>query len=575
MDRGSGGRPYVHSNANNFMNDVGNNLGETIVVTQNIKNSLITLEQIRDSLRDEAKAFLVGCDSTDVIDQILKLPNTYAGIAASIIQNNDVIASLIVPSSEGFVSKEQFSSILQKQEGALEQTVLQAIGPLDEVIPIERLAKIIGAAMGNKQGKITISDTGTVIQQFFSFDKSASNLLTKEYTDKCFNKLSNSKANSTLVKRIKEILLKADITTKYDKSKMIHSADKFMKKFEELFLQKANDVFFWPIDYPPEAYLASLRDELKASLTKDITDFYNAAGKTNEDVLAAVYKADHSVTIRLTATGTKTEGQIVQEFPSLHAMNTHHQNSKQSQTDMIIQNKNGMVIRAQSKTSKREFIIDLDENNPTLRILNHLQRSMNVYTLLNNLNRTGTFPITNIDDICYAIANSLWFNTHHSVSGKRAVGHFDIKEAKRPDLLPQVVKALTAALAQQAPSFLGVSVKRTEDEIIADVKGSNIFYIENGNLIPTYIELEEIIRDLKVYIKEAEAAPQMLKFYIEDAGGDAWVYNSETDFWLAKNAHSSYNPNPGYEQGAAAIGSTSIRGDFRALIKLDDYVLDY
>ena len=575
MDRGSGGRPYVHSNANNFMNDVGkDNLGETIVATQNIKNSLITLEQIRDSLRDEAKAFLMGFDSASVTDQLLKLPDTYAGIAANIIQNSNVIASLVVSSSEGYVSKKQLSEILTNKEGVLEQTVLEAIGPLDEVIPVERLARIMGALMGDKTGKITISPEGTEIQQFFSFDKSASTQLTKMYAEGCFNRLKSSKANSMLVKRIKDILLAADITNKYDKSQMVHSVDKFMQKFRKIFLSEVNEVYFWPIDYPPEMYLIALEDELRNSLTKDIIDFRNAAGKTNEEVLAAVYKADTSVTIHLTATGEKTEEQIIQEFPSLHTMNTHHGSSKQSQTDMVIQNKNGMVVRAQSKTSKREFIIDLD-NNPTIRILNHLQRSMNVYTLLKSLNETGTFPIPNIDDICYAIANSLWFNTHCSVSGKRTVGYFDIKEAKRPDILPQVVKALTAALAQQAPSFLGVSVERTEKEIIADVKGSNIFYIENGNLIPTYVELDEIIRDLKVYIGEAEAAPQMLKFYIENAGGESWVYENEEAFWLAKNAHSSYNPEPGHEQGAAAISSTSIRGDFRALMKLDDYVLDY
>lgn len=572
MNRGSGGRPYVHSNANNFMNDIDDNLGDTIVVAENIKNSLITLEQIRDDLKNEAEAFLMGFDSKAVNDQLLKLPDTYAGIATNIIQNSDVIASLIVSSSEGYISKEQFSNILQKQGGTLEQLVLSAIGPLDEVIPIEKLATIIGAAMGNKEGKIVISPEGTEIQQFFSFDSSASLQLTKAYTDGCFKRLNSSKANSMLVKRIKEILLAADITNKYDKSKMVHSVDKFMNKFSNLFLSKVNEIYFWPIDYPPEVYLAALETELRASLTKDIIDFRNAAGKTNEEVLAAVYKADTSVTVRLTATGEKTEEQIIQEFPSLHAMNTHHGSSKQSQTDMVIQNKQGMVVRAQSKTSKREFIIDID-NNPTVRILNHLQRSVNIYTLLNNLNQSGTFPINNINDICYAIANSLWFNTHVSVSGKRTVGHFDIREAKRPDLLPQVIQALNAALAQQAPSFLGVSVKRTENEIVADVKGSNIFYIENGNLIPTYIELDEIIRDLKVYIGEVEAAPQMLKFYIDNAGGTSWVYNNEEEFWLAKNAHSSYNPGPGYEQGAVAIASTSIHGDFRALLKLDDYIL--
>ena len=46
---------------------------------------------------------------------------------------------------------------------------------------------------------------------------------------------------------------------------------------------------------------------------------------------------------------------------------------------MVIENKEGMAVRAQSKTSLREYTL---KGSNELRILNHLQRSANIYNLL-------------------------------------------------------------------------------------------------------------------------------------------------------------------------------------------------
>lgn len=566
MNRGSGNRPYVHSNVNNFMGDVSIGLTNTILAEMDINNSITVLEHIRDQLKLEADKFLMGMGVDTANAELLRLSNTYAGVAANIIQRRDIISSLVVSNSEGYINKVDFEKAFKKGNALTEQ-ILNVIGPLEDQVPVEKLAKIIANSLGNAD--LTITEAGTKVNKFFNIDSSLGGQITKEYIDHMDKTLRSSKGK--IVEIVKNLLLASDISKKYDETNMIHSVDKFMSAFKKIFLEEAKKIVdFYPADFTPTDYIEALRGELTQALTKDITEIRNAVGIVNEDILAAVYKADRTVTITLTATGTKTEDEIINQFPNLNKMNTHHENTKQSQSDMVIENKEGMAVRAQSKTSLREYTL---KGSNELRILNHLQRSANIYNLLTSINATGFFPINNIDNICYAIANSLWFNTHVSVSGIRTAGHFDYKTASvGANLLSEVIDALNVALAQQIPSFMGISVDRTVDQIQADAKGSNIFYIENGYLVPTYIELDEIIQDLKNYAKELINTTRVVRFTIERQGV-SWAYPNATSFWLAKNDHDTYDSTPGYEQGEVAINSTSIHGNFAALLKFDSYVL--
>lgn len=566
MNRGSGNRPYVHSNVNNFMGDVSIGLTNTILAEMDINNSITVLEHIRDQLKLEADKFLMGMGVDTANAELLRLSNTYAGVAANIIQRRDIISSLVVSNSEGYINKVDFEKAFKKGNALTEQ-ILNVIGPLEDQVPVEKLAKIIANSLGNAD--LTITEAGTKVNKFFNIDSSLGGQITKEYIDHMDKTLRSSKGK--IVEIVKNLLLASDISKKYDETNMIHSVDKFISAFKKIFLEEAKKIVdFYPADFTPTDYIEALRGELTQALTKDITEIRNAVGIVNEDILAAVYKADRTVTITLTATGTKTEDEIINQFPNLNKMNTHHENTKQSQSDMVIENKEGMAVRAQSKTSLREYTL---KGSNELRILNHLQRSANIYNLLTSINATGFFPINNIDNICYAIANSLWFNTHVSVSGIRTAGHFDYKTASvGENLLSEVIDALNVALAQQIPSFMGISVDRTVDQIQADAKGSNIFYIENGYLVPTYIELDEIIQDLKNYTKELTNTTRVVRFTIERQGV-SWAYPNATSFWLAKNDHDTYDSTPGYEQGEVAINSTSIHGNFAALLKFDSYVL--
>ena len=562
--KGSGKRPYVHSGADHFTDGATVSIEEEIVAQQDIRNAIKTLENIRDKLKLEADSFLMGMDAKAANAELLKLPDTYAGIATSIIQDPNVIRSLVNSKSEGTISKQILTNTFQNDKSRVAQKIMNEIGSLEDSIPIEQIAKIIANSIGNAQG--TITQTGTRMTKAFSFDDAVAKKVEQEATNGVFKKLRSSQGK--IVKIIVDLLKSSNAFQKSNDASS--SISQFMKIFTEKFLTKvkANTKIYYA-DFTPEQYLKNLQNELTTVLQKDITEIRNAAGITNEDILAAVYKADNSVVLQITATGKMDENELIKKFSNLHQMNTFHDKSKESLTDMVLVNQNGMSVRAQSKTSLREYTVTGDEN---IRILNHLQRSINIYELLTRLNDMDLFPINNIDDICYAIANALWFNSHISVSGERDTGYFSTKRAHYPDLLPQVINALNAALGIQAPLFLGVSLQKTSDQIVTDVRGSNIFYIENGNLVPTYIELNEIINDLNNYINQAENASKNLKFTIENSNV-SWADSNAKHFWLQKYGDGTYDATPGFEQGEAAISSINVHGNFSALTQFTSYRL--
>ena len=563
MSWGKGGyqRPYVHSGADHFTDGETISLSEQIIAQSDIESGINELEKISAKLKDEAKQFLLGMGVNEANANLLKLSDTYAGVAAEIIQNSSVIKSLVNSESKGSLSKKDLEEIFNKNNSRIFTKIRNEIGPLSDEISVEEMASIIAKSIGNAEG--TVTHTGTRLAKVFSFDKSIEKKIEKKAVEGLSNRLKSSKGK--IVNIVEDLLASSNIV-KENKNKT-SSVDKFISVFRELFLKKVDSkTKIYYKDFTPEKYLENLESLLRSAITKNITDIRNAAGITNEDILAAVYQADNMVTLTITATGKQKDADIAKKF-QLNKMKTFHDDTKQSLSDMILVNKNGMTVRAQSKTSLREYKVNGDDR---VRILNHLQRSIRLYELLNRLDSMGIFSINNIDDICYAVANSLWFNSHISVSGERDTGYFETKRAHYKDLLPEVIDALNTALAIQAPAFLGISLEKTEEQIELDAKGSNIFYIENGNLVPTYIELDEIIKDLKNYLQKSKNASKNLRFTIERTNV-SWAYPNAKNFFLKKYHNDIYDSAPGFEQGEAAMSSIFIHGNFSALTEFESY----
>lgn len=559
---GSGDAPYVHSNINNFQYN-SPDIGDVITRDVDLTSSIATLETIRNRLKNEADQFLMGMGTEKADADLLMADNTYSGIATRIIQNPSVIRSLVV-SSVGDVSLTDLKKMLNNGNAGerIKNNILNLLNDRNN-ISVEELSQIIGKSMGNANGKIT--KAGTKLDKFFSFDNSLQEQLEQNYGKQIFNRLSSS--NGKIVNIIKDTLVSSG---KVKSNNVTNSVDRFMETFSELFVREAKSaVSFYDKDFTPQKYLEKLRSILKQTIVKNITEVRNAAGITNEDILAAIYQADDGAIVEIRATGTKTEDDIVNQFSSLNKMITHHTEHKSSQTDVVIINKLGMSARAQSKTSFREYTIKNDE---ATRILNHLQRAVNIYKLLVSLNETGAFSISNIDEICYCLANALWFSTHISISGKRVEGDLTTEHAKiGTDLLNSVVESLNILLTRQIPSFFGISLQRTVDEIKVDAAGSNLFYIENGHLVPTWIELEEVIQDLRNYENNTIDRGKSMRFYV-DRKSPAWPYKNALTFWKTKLPEpNAYNPVPGFVQGAAAISALTVHGNFSALLQYSSY----
>ena len=142
-------RPYVHSGADHFTDNGTISLSEQIVAQQDIENGIQQLESIRDTLKSEANKFLMGMDVNEANAQLLKLPNTYAGIAAKLIQNPNVIRSLVVPDGRN-VSNNTLKNIFGKDNSRISKKIMSEINLLEEDIPVKKAASIIAKSIMQK-----------------------------------------------------------------------------------------------------------------------------------------------------------------------------------------------------------------------------------------------------------------------------------------------------------------------------------------------------------------------------------------------------------------------------------------
>lgn len=229
--KGNGNQPYVHSNVERFNGRKTVSLTDMVVASTDVQSSITTLTNISNELKREADKFLMGMGVDTANAELLRLPNTYAGLAADIIQSRDIIASLIVSGSEGYVSKSQLIDKLSKQRDRVTNKLLKELDVLDEEISVEKLSKLIAQSMGDAEGVLT--QTGLKMTKFFKFDSSIEYKIVKEYNNGVFNRLRSSQGK--IVQIIKELLLSSDITQKYNQSEKEHTVDKFMAKFREIF----------------------------------------------------------------------------------------------------------------------------------------------------------------------------------------------------------------------------------------------------------------------------------------------------------------------------------------------------
>jgi len=565
--------PYVHSNEERFRFNAG--AGEdygamsNALQSKDIQASIDELIKIRNSLKVTADDFLMGMEVKEVNAELLKNPNTYAGIATRIIQSGDLAETLF---NGEIVSRNDIEDLMN--DNKYHDIIMKKIGRFKDSIALNKMTQIIIDSF-EKDIHGEIDQTGTKLQNFFKLD--SNNL--KEELEQLAGKhiYEHYKPQADTIKNIIKDALRHKNLVSGGKKTISQSIEQFMELFSSRFLNEVSSIInFYDTDQTPEQYLSDLKKQLTNQLTHSMSTMRSAVGEINESVLVSVYRADKATIIKMEATGSMSDKEIIEKFgKDLNLkLNNFHEENKQSQTDILITNKKGMTVRAQSKTSlKDSYTI---ENPEIERICNYLQRTVNIKTLFTNLERTQMFAIKNKEQIYYVLANALWFNTHESISGIREEGQLTHKEGQTyPDILPNVIEAINIELAKRIPPFLGVAVKETSKEITADAQASNIFYIENGNLVPTYLELDEVINDLRHYQEEINKVTvrtqKSMEFTINT--NINWPIPNAVDLWLAKYGTGAYNPGPGTKQGAAAISGITIEGRFDAILRFSAYTI--
>ena len=566
MAIGEGGEknPYVHSDINHWSTG-GYDISPALIERRDVDYSINALRQIRRQLEAEANEFLMGASVDYLNKNIDNNPQTYSDVAINLIQSTAARDALMKQDTQ--ITKEDVEKLLTEIPEKIKNKVIDELD-MDEIATVgaREFGRALGRAASNADG--TLTPHGCVLNKKLLeaagyegvLNPNNTNKVLKEITGVAVNQLK--KASPRFVDAVEAIINK-ELLKGVDKD-TADSVTGFMAWFRQKFLEKLDEIKFVDVDKTPEKFLDDVEGELRKRITGIIKDERNAVGTLGDEVIVSIWQADPrtaALGLSFESIGKLSEEEASKKFKELKTMITHHRLDKSSQTDIVIKNKNGKMIRVQAKNSllNRKFTF---ENQKMELLLAHVQRSMDLITLLNNLG------IPNVEQISYTIVNALWFSAHESVTGKRVSGKLQKSKNGNKDagILSNLRSELDALFSTQATNFLGITLDKASEDMTQIIgEASNIFFLKGGKFIPTYILVDQVIEDLENYAK-GEARFRGLHFVIENSGKVSWKYNNATNFWKYKAADDFKNRvEYATSQGAAAISSLSVNGKFNAI----------
>lgn len=601
MAVGSGGleNPYVHSDIDRWKRGSAS-VPLKLADKANVEEAIARLEKVSAALKDEANEFLKG-EGVDVLNYCVNNEyKTYAQIAVQLLQDPNAIKSLMQGNLYKEMNKQNVKDLISGLDELTEDIPKELASKIKKVLDIEQIEKVsarvvasqIAAAISDSDGvlitstysKVSIAneiDTGKFAEALISegvfkgltgqarIDK-LQEMTGKRTSD--IKQLRGGDKFHRIVDMIENIIQNRNLYQKEDKTKEIYKDGiaSFMAWFSGRFKAIAGEeVPFFNTDQTPIDYLkafeAQLRDKFKKGNVAG--NAMNIVGALGDEFYVSAYEADQGVTIKIKSVGTvkerKVEKDFKNEFKGLGTLKTHHSQDKQSQTDVLISN-GDKTVRVQAKNSSLE---NQTYSNDNLINLNaHLERNKKLKDLLLALN------IPDAEQIMYTVVNALWFGTHSSVSGERSTGNLAIEEGGADaNILTNLTKQLSILYSTKAENFIGITLEdaaKREEQILKS-GASNVFFLKNGRLIPTYTLIDEVIKDLNEYLEKEVEKLHGLHFSIQGAKKTAWKYNKAVDYWLAKAENNFANVVAiGLAQGQVATSSLVINGDFPKVTSL-------
>lgn len=584
---------YVHSNIEHghWKKFNGYETPRLLAEESDVNAAIKRLEAVKKDLEEEADKFLDGGGIEALNYCVDNEYNLYSQIAVKILQESDAITALL----QGNVSEKMHQKDVEK----LVKFIPEELKPqIEKILNIENIsettvkliAEQIAAAISDSDGVIVTHKSskfsipginthdfikGLIADNknfFDDLDINATLKIEQDYTGKRPGDITNLKKGgkkNEVVTAIENIIKKRGLyqSANNQEKQFKDSIASFMHWFEGRFnaeIKNAPQLVAYEKKDSPKQYLEDFESKLRDIFKKGKVpgNTMNIVGALGDEFYVTAYQVDPlTAEIKIVSVSTTKEKNVVKEygdaFKGLKTLHTHHDSSKQSQTDILIQNKKGKTVRVQAKNASlanQEF-----ENKGLINLNAHLERSKQLAELLYSLN----FP--NVEETMYTVVNALWFGSHDSISGIRDIGKLNIEDGGGDSqILSQLTQDLSRYISLEAENFLGITLQEastTEQTIIAGA--SNIFYLKNGRLIPTYALVDEVIKDLKNYYNTEASKLHGLRFTVQGAKKISWEYEDAIKFWTAKAENDFANAQAvGLAQGTLAASSIVVDGEF-------------
>ena len=522
----SGPSAYVHSNANNAELSVniglidqmnGDNLtGSYVDIT------IAKLESIKNQLNAEAESFLEGYGAEAAQDIANNAGNLLVQLANEVLYGADAYSMVSSLTQNKKIKEAELRKLLENQTDPFVQEFLSA---LKSDMSTGEFATALAKKFSGNSTHINITEAGSQIVKLGTLldVNKISTSLRKEgevlLTDQVFKtgKSLVTHKKGTYRNMIKDLLESSNYISKQSYGSAINN---FCNKLQSKMLELAPKyIHFMNTANPNElenrivAFINTLKpiltEALNSKKNKDMYNKTNVAGAIGEEVRASITKAANSVMISFVM-GDTNEQEGVERIndilksrgisSSISEMKSHHQDNKQSMTDLVILNTNNKrIARAQSKN---HFVSHFTNNRENKDLIGGFRwkvaNNLNILSFIQGLSNTELgINLTQFDmsNITGAMANNLWFQYNDSAYPSEGVQGLKFSKSTPADFQQELEGTLERLLSGQITNLLGVTVLPNTDTI--EPNASNIFYLLNGRLTKTSELVQQAIDQLK------------------------------------------------------------------------------
>ena len=533
MAIGVGLIPYVHSHLYNLYNPNTNFKTNFDYFKNNeykeAMDELIgNLTIIRDNLKNEAEDFLGPLTAQQALKSLNNASISYQKIGIEILNSEEAIA--VLGANEIDASKLNFDSwqwqVSDRVKEQIRNNISMSLSDVASIVSSDIAATILSA-------ENTVKGQRSKITQYLGVS---------EATKKRINEAIKGRISSEKGK-IKEIvkteLLKRTRSTNKVRTRFISF---FEKKFKEKLAMQTDIVY--PNNQTPEDYLEKVKkgiQDLPADAFQENRS--NIIGKLGEDFFKVVEESDANVQIQIVVTGTESEQSLLQKGLIDKILKTHHDPTKESQTDMLLTH-NGKTVRVQSKNLQSAYqsvISDTIDAKPIPGIA-RIQDTVGYLDLIDQLDKNGVLHLSNQDlaNINYLLANEMWFRIMGTVEYYTKMNEKGEKEeyykarglnSKEPAVLKDIAQKVNNYFTKEIQNFIGLSIdENIKAKPLRSQSDSNVFYlVSNVALVPVYAIIDDLI-------KKIQEEDQKFSLFSVTLNRNISISGDEESFWKAKEA---------------------------------------